>query len=107
MAIQQLSQASDSTPRYRILWKLGCDRGMIYRSLLAQVLVYFLVPLGWRYAIPSAPSRTVRFPAGRIGVSSVGPIMMAAGLTLVIYGGYMLVTYLAARGIREGLAAQG
>ena len=46
LAIQQLSQASDSTPRYRILWKLGCDRGMIYRSLLAQVLVYFLVPLG-------------------------------------------------------------
>ena len=29
-----------------------------------------------------------------IGVSSAGPIMMAAALTLVIYGGYMLVTYL-------------
>ena len=46
LAIQQLSQASDSAPRYRILSKLGCDAGMIYRSLLAQVLVYFLVPLG-------------------------------------------------------------
>ena len=37
--------------------------------------------------------RTVRFLLDAIGVSSVGPIMMAAGLTLVIYGGYMLVTY--------------
>ena len=42
-----------------------------------------------------------------IGVSSVGPIMMAAGLTLVIYGGYMLVTYLAARGIVKGSLQQG
>ena len=42
-----------------------------------------------------------------IGVSSAGPIAMAAALTLVIYGGYMLVTYLAARGIVKGSLQQG
>ena len=100
LAIQQLSQASDSTPRYRILWKLGCDRGMIYRSLLAQVLVYFLVPLGLAVCHSVCAIGVLSDSLlDAIGVSSAGPIMMAAALTLVIYGGYMLVTYLAARGI--------
>ena len=108
LAIQQLSQASDSTPRYRILWKLGCDRGMIYRSLLAQVLVYFLVPLGLAVCHSVCAIGVLSDSLlDAIGVSSAGPIMMAAGLTLVIYGGYMLVTYLAARGIVKGSLAEG
>lgn len=108
LAIQQLSQASDSTPRYRILWKLGCDRGMIYRSLLAQVLVYFLVPLGLAVCHSVCAIGVLSDSLlDAIGVSSVGPIMMAAGLTLVIYGGYMLVTYLAARGIVKSSLQQG
>ena len=108
LAIQQLSQASDSTPRYRILWKLGCDRGMINRSLLAQVLVYFLVPLGLAVCHSVCAIGVLSDSLlDAIGVSSAGPIMMAAGLTLVIYGGYMLVTYLAARGIVKGSLQQG
>ena len=108
LAIQQLSQASDSTPRYRILWKLGCDRGMIYRSLLAQVLVYFLVPLGLAVCHSVCAIGVLSDSLlDAIGVSSTGPIMMAAGLTLIIYGGYMLVTYLAARGIVKGSLQQG
>ena len=45
LAIQQLSEASDSLARYQVLAEIGCDRRMIFRSLRAQVLVYFLVPL--------------------------------------------------------------
>ncbi|MFR1639955.1 MAG: hypothetical protein ACLSVD_12825 [Eggerthellaceae bacterium] len=45
LAIQQLSETSDSLPRYKVLAEIGCDRRMIFRSLRAQVLVYFLVPL--------------------------------------------------------------
>ena len=108
LAIQQLSQASDSTPRYRILWKLGCDRGMIYRSLLAQVLVYFLVPLGLAVCHSVCAIGVLSDSLlDAIGVSSAGPIMMAAALTLVIYGGYMLVTYLAARGIVKTALTEG
>ena len=108
LAIQQLSQASDSTPRYRILWKLGCDRDMIYRSLLAPVLVYFLVPLGLAVCHSVCAIGVLSDSLlDAIGVSSAGPIMMAAALTLVIYGGYMLVTYLAARGIVKSSLQQG
>lgn len=66
LAIQQLSQASDSTPRYRILWKLGCDRGMIYRSLArpsARVLPRAAGAGGMPFRLRHR--RTVRFPAGR------------------------------------------
>ena len=108
LAIQQLSQTSDSAPRYRILWKLGCDRGMINRSLLAQVLVYFLVPLGLAVCHSVCAIGVLSDSLlDAIGVSSAGPIMMAAALTLVIYGGYMLVTYLAARGIVKGSLMEG
>ena len=62
LAIQQLSQASDSTPRYRILWKLGCDRGMIYRSLLARCSCTSSCRWVWRYVIPSAPSACCPIP---------------------------------------------
>ncbi|MCR2033890.1 ABC transporter permease [Adlercreutzia mucosicola] len=108
LAIQQLSQASDSAPRYRILSKLGCDAGMIYRSLLIQVLVYFLVPLALAVCHAACAIGVLSdsmFDA--IGVSTFTPIMMAAGLTIVIYGGYMLVTYLAARGIAKTALTEG
>ncbi len=108
LAIQQLSQASDSAPRYRILSKLGCDAGMIYRSLLIQVLVYFLVPLALAVCHAACAIGVLSdsmFDA--IGVSIFTPIMMAAGLTIVIYGGYMLVTYLAARGIAKTALTEG
>ena len=45
LAIQQLSETSDSLERYKVLAEIGCDRRMIFRSLRRQVLVYFLVPL--------------------------------------------------------------
>lgn len=108
LAIQQLSQASDSAPRYRTLFKLGCDARMINRSLLAQVLVYFLVPLGLAVCHAACAIGVLSDSMlSAIGVSTFGPVMMAAGLTLVIYGGYMLITYLAARGIVKGALAEG
>ncbi len=108
LAIQQLSQTSDSAPRYRTLFKLGCDARMINRSLLAQVLVYFLVPLGLAACHATCAIGVLsESMLSAIGVSPFGPVMMAAGLTLVIYGGYMVITYLAARGIVKGSLQQG
>lgn len=108
LAIQQLSQASDSSPRYRTLWKLGCDQRMINRSLLTQVLVYFLVPLGLAMCHSICAVSVLSdslFDA--IGTSTFGPIMMAASLVLVVYGGYLLMTYLASRSIVAGALKEG
>ena len=51
--------------------------------------------------------RAVRFPAGRHRRVLGRPHHDAAALTLVIYGGYMLVTYLAARGIVKTALTEG
>ncbi len=108
LAIQQLSQASDSAPRYRTLWKLGCDQGMIYRSLLAQVMVYFLLPLGLAVCHSVCAVGVLSDSLlSAIGSSSFAPIMMAGALVLVIYGGYMLVTYLGSRSLVAGALREG
>ncbi|MEG0418489.1 ABC transporter permease [Gordonibacter sp.] len=100
LAIQQLSETSDSLSRYRVLAEIGCDRRMILRSLRTQVLVYFLVPL------VLAVCHTVRAVSvisgailAQLGVSVIEPALMTAVLAGLVYGAYLLVAYFASRGI--------
>lgn len=100
IAIQQLSEASDSVPRYRLLNKLGCDRRMTNKSLFKQVLVYFLTPLVLAVCHSVCAIGVLSgtlFDA--VGSSIFEPSMLAGILVLVIYGGYMLITYFVSRSI--------
>lgn len=100
LAVQQLSQTADSLPRYRMLSHIGCSAPMINRSLLIQVLVYFLLPLGVAACHAScAISVLSKELFDALGTSVIGPISMAAVLVAVIYGGYLLVTYLTSRSV--------
>ncbi len=100
LAVQQLSQTADSLPRYRMLSRIGCSAPMINRSLLIQVLVYFLLPLGVAACHAScAISVLSKELFDALGTSVIGPISMAAVLVAVIYGGYLLVTYLTSRSV--------
>ncbi len=103
LAIQQLSQISDATKRYRTLYKLGCDKRVINRSVLAQILIYFLLPLGLALCHSACAVSVLSdslFDA--FGVSPLTPILMTLALVLVVYGGYLLITYLIARSIVKG-----
>lgn len=98
LAIQLLSLTNDSLTRYRTLSRLGCDMRMISRSLFAQVLLYFILPLvvavchsAWTINIMSGTLFDV------LGVNIIPSVVMAAGFILLIYGGYLLITYFAAR----------
>ncbi len=100
LAIQQLSETSDSLPRYRVLAELGCDRRMVFRSLGVQVAVYFLAPL----ALAAAHAVCAVGVIGQsvflqLGVSVTGPILLTVAFTAVIYGSYLVVTLFASRGI--------
>lgn len=100
LAIQQLSEAADSQPRYKLLSRLGCDSRMLSRSLFTQVLVYFLAPLLVAVCHTACAITVLSdnlFTA--LGTPVQGPILMAAGFTLLIYGGYFLVTYFTSRSI--------
>ncbi len=100
LAIQQLSETSDSLPRYRVLAEIGCDRRMIFRSLRAQVLVYFTAPLALAvcHAV-CAVSIISDAVISQLGVSVLEPALMTGVLVAVVYGAYLLVTYFASRGI--------
>ena len=103
LAVQQLSEASDSTSRYRTLAQIGCDRRMILGSLRRQVLMYFLAPLvvaACHATCAIAVSQKTLFSAFAI---DAGPtVLMAALVTIGIYGVYLVVTYLGCRNVVRG-----
>lgn len=100
LAIQQLSEAADSAPRYRTLECLGCSAPMISRSVLVQVLIYFLLPLGLALCHSACAIGVMADSLFRLMMVPVaGPIGLAALLVLVVYGGYLVATYAAARSV--------
>lgn len=100
LAIQQLSETSDSLTRYRVLAEIGCDRRMIFRSLRTQVLVYFLVPLVLAVCHTACAVGIISDSVlVQLGVSVLEPALMTGVLVGVVYGAYLLITYFAGKGI--------
>lgn len=94
LALQQLSGASDNKKRYVLLRKLGAEEGMINKSLLMQVGVYFLMPLV--LAIIHSIVGIDVMNSGIMKISSVNIISGSWFMVLflaVIYGAYFLATY--------------
>lgn len=104
LAIQQLTESVDSLSRYHMLWRLGCSNAMLMRSLFVQVLVYFLAPLGLAACHAGCAiwvlADTMFKALG--GQDMLTPILMAAAFTLIVYGCYLLVTFLATRRVVKG-----
>ena len=100
LAVQQLSEASDSLARYRMLAEIGCERRMMFRSIFIQVAVYFLAPLALAACHTAcAVSVIARDVLDQLGVSASEAVFAAAAFTALVYGGYLLVTYLASRSL--------
>ena len=98
LAIQQLSETTDSLPRYRRLATLGADRRMVLRSLKVQTGIYFILPLCLA-ACHSACALSVLSAGlfGELGVDTSGSTALAALVIASIYGAYLLVAYLTSR----------
>lgn len=106
LAVQLLSLTIDSLRRYRTLSRLGCDMPMLGRSIFAQVALYFLAPLivGACHSAWTIHIMTDTLFAG-FGLDLLPTILMSAGFVLLIYGGYLLITYFASRAtVRQSLA---
>lgn len=98
LALQQLSEASDNTERYRLLRRLGTSGRMINRALFAQILSYFMLPLGLAIIHSVVGVYVVNNAIAQFGnLNALPNIIMAALLFLVIYGGYFLATFLGSR----------
>lgn len=100
LAIQQLSETSDALPRYRTLAELGCDGRMLNVSLGVQTAVYFLAPLGLAACHTACAVGVVSSGLlGYFGTDADSAIALAAVMTAVVYGAYLLATFLASRSI--------
>lgn len=103
LAIQQLSNVADSTERYRTLDRLGCERRRIYGSLLAQMCVYFLAPLGLALCHSAYAIWVLHDTLFVMAYTPLeGPIAAAAAFLMVIYGGYLAITYFTSRSMVKG-----
>ncbi|MBS5969514.1 MAG: FtsX-like permease family protein [Clostridium perfringens] len=94
LALQQLSEASDSIDRYKSLRRIGVSQKMINKSIFTQVSIYFGLPLVVALVHSIVAIKVVNgfltvFNKPDIGVSS----LVTALIMVIVYGGYFYATY--------------
>lgn len=100
LAIQQLSNASDSAGSYRTLSELGCSERLIFGSLRAQVAIAFVLPLAVGLAHSLCAISAVSELVSAFGYSNaLGDMTLGLVLFALVYGGYLALTYRMAHGI--------
>lgn len=94
LALQQLSEASDSIERYKSLKRIGANKKMIDKTIFLQTLIYFSLPV-MLALIHSVIGVTVVNKA--ISTYSQIDIRFSALITalifVVVYAGYFYTTY--------------
>ena len=94
LALQQLSEAEDSHHRYQILKKIGAEKRMLNQSVLMQIGIYFIMPLGLAIVhsfIGIKVVNSVLILFGKLDIMSSS--LFTALLILIFYGSYFLLTY--------------
>jgi putative ABC transport system permease protein len=100
LAIQQLSNASDSAGSYRTLSELGCSERLIFGSLRAQVAIAFALPLAVGLAHSLCAISVLNELVSAFGYSdALGDMTLGLVLFALVYGGYLALTYRMAHGI--------
>jgi putative ABC transport system permease protein len=100
LALQQLSDASESIERYKSLKRIGVTEKSINKAILRQNFIYFFIPLGLAI-LHSIIGITVvneifeTYNQGIIGSA----LFMIAGALIIIYGGYFYATYVGFKNI--------
>lgn len=107
LALQQLSQAADNVVQYGILRRLGAEEGMRSRAVLFQVFLAFFLPLALAVVhavVGMTAANAVLFEVSRGQLDTAASSFVTAGLILLIYGAYFLLTFFSSRRIlRERL----
>lgn len=94
LALQQLSEASDSIERYKSLKRIGVPEKMINQTIFNQTFIYFMIPLILAiihsiFGILSVNDFIKLYGQSDIITSSILTML----LLIVIYGGYFITTY--------------
>ena len=95
MALQQLSDASDSLERYKSLKKMGVSDKLINKAILNQSLIYFIAPL----SLAILHSIIGITAASDIFIIHSQSIIASILFLAIIYGGYFYATYIGIKNI--------
>ena len=98
LALKEMSDAIDSRGKYRILRQLGAEEKEVNRALVIQMGIFFGFPL-LLAAVHSVFGIQVSYTMLGIyaSVDSLPPLIIAAVLIGILYGGYFAVSYLCCR----------
>ena len=103
LGLQQLSQAADNVPRYRILSRLGVEEKMMHRSVDIQVLLAFLLPLALALVHSVVGMTAANEVIAQVGRLDAAASSAVTGVFLVIfYGAYFLATCAGSRRLARG-----
>lgn len=94
LALQQLSEASDSSDRYKALKRIGATEKMINKTIFAQTVIYFVMPLGLAIVSSIVGINVVNKFLIMYGNTNIVPTaLLTLAILVIVYGGYFYVTY--------------
>lgn len=100
LALQQLSDISDSLDRYKSLKKIGVNDKLINKSILQQNLIYFMIPLVLAIIHSLIGIIVINRIFSAYSSSIIGSSSLMISIALfVIYGGYFYATYVGSKNI--------
>lgn len=100
LALKELSESADNKERYTMLRKIGVDEGMINRALFKQIAMFFLAPLIIAVVHSIFGIQFCTYIISTFGNENLlPPIIMTVIFTIMIYGGYMMITYFSSKQI--------
>lgn len=100
LALQQLSDISDSLDRYNALKKMGVTEELINKAIFVQSLIYFVAPLALAIIHSIFGMIVINKIFSLYNGSIIGASSFMIALALfIIYGGYFYATYLSAKNI--------
>ena len=94
LALKELSEATENKERFKMLRKIGADEKLINKALFRQIAIFFLTPLVIAIIHSIFGIMFCNYILETFGNESLLlAIVLTALLLVVIYGGYLLITY--------------
>ncbi len=102
LAVKLLIMLEEDKSRYKMLWQIGADKFMIFKSLFLQMLFYyfipFLLPVILLGPICYIILKIITLQGAEMSMLTVfGQVLGVFGVILLFYVLYFIVTYLIAR----------
>ena len=94
LALKELSEATENKERFKMIRKIGADEKLINKALFRQIAIFFLAPLVIAIIHSIFGIIFCNYILETFGNESLLlAIVLTAIFLILIYGGYLLITY--------------